>query len=181
MDVLISDLHAVFSVLQSGVIPDMSAEELAISISSVVNHSLNTLIQSTPSVTSKDTDLFCLCLTVIGKVIASQSSKSFEQNVKDFYEYVIKRLFADSSLMQELVHFLKYQDRFLFHLTAKCMSSFVIYDININRDSNPVWTAMLVETFKESGPGYKLDTCLWSLTRVIKGILRGHGLSKQDD
>ncbi|KAK1798551.1 hypothetical protein P4O66_006844 [Electrophorus voltai] len=179
MDGGYSDLHAVFTVLQSGGIPGMTSKEFSSRISSAVS-TLNTLMQSTQSVRSEVRDLICLFLTVIEKVIASQSSKSLPQNVKVFYEDIIKKLFGDISLMPELVHFLNYPDRFLSHLTAKCMTSFVVYDISIRRESNPVWTATLVETFKESGPGYRLDSCLWSSTHVIKGILNGCCLNKQE-
>ena len=38
---------------------------------------------------------------------------------------------------------------------------------------SPVWEQMCVQTFHNSAPGAELDACLWSLTEVLKRLLRG--------
>ncbi|XP_030620960.1 protein Lines homolog 1 [Chanos chanos] len=77
--------------------------------------------------------------------------------------------------------FLGSQDRLLSHLVAKCVSSCVIYDIhNSQKKCSSIWREMCLETFQRSYPCIALDACLWSLTAVIKGVLRGDHECKND-
>lgn len=103
MDAHHSVLKAVFTDLQSGVIPAMCAEELASQISSAINHSLHILQQSPHSMTTEDTEMTAVVLTLTGKIISKLSSKSLPRDVCVFYDHVTKRLFGASNLTAALV------------------------------------------------------------------------------
>ncbi|XP_017554989.1 protein Lines homolog 1 [Pygocentrus nattereri] len=176
MDDLNSDLQALFTVFQAEDVPGVTSEELVRKISSAISR----LTESPHSAGSKDADSTCLCLTLIGKIIAGAFSERLPQDVRMLYEDVTKRLFGPADLMLELVPLLNSQDRLLSHLTAKCVSSFVVYDLCTHGNINHVWMSTCAETFQRSVPDCMLDTCLWSLTEVIKGVLRGDCANKQE-
>uniref|UniRef100_W5L451 Lines homolog 1 n=1 Tax=Astyanax mexicanus TaxID=7994 RepID=W5L451_ASTMX len=178
MDDPYSDLQAVFQIFQAGVIPGTSSEELAGRVFSALKRTLQPLSQSPLSAEGPDVDSACLCLTLIGKMIAGLSGNSLPQNARTFYRDVLKKVFTSADLMSELMSLYNCGDRLLSHLTAKCVSSFVIDDTC--GDVDAVWTAACAETFGSSPPGCTLDTSLWSLTEVIKGILRGECANKPE-
>lgn len=37
---------------------------------------------------------------------------------------------------------------------------------------SPVWEQKCLQAFHSSAPGTELDACLWSLTEVLKGLLK---------
>ncbi|KAG9266525.1 hypothetical protein AMEX_G19165 [Astyanax mexicanus] len=180
MDDPYSDLQAVFQIFQAGVIPGTSSEELAGRVFSALKRTLQPLSQSPLSAEGPDVDSACLCLTLIGKMIAGLSGNSLPQNARTFYRDVLKKVFTSADLMSELMSLYNCGDRLLSHLTAKCVSSFVIDDTCAYGDVDAVWTAACAETFGSSPPGCTLDTSLWSLTEVIKGILRGECANKPE-
>ncbi|XP_058257266.1 protein Lines homolog 1 [Hemibagrus wyckioides] len=173
MDAQYSDLQAVFTDLRSRVVPAMSTEELARQISSAINSSPH-------SMTSEDTEMTCMLLTLTGKIISKLSSKSLPRDVREFYDDVTKRLFGAFNMTADLVRLINYQDRMLAHLAAKCMTSFIIYDIGNNFGSNSVWKIAFTETFQSSAPSCALDTHLWALTDVIKRILKLDCVNKRE-
>ncbi|XP_017334154.1 protein Lines homolog 1 [Ictalurus punctatus] len=180
MDSQHSDLQAVFTDLRSGVVPAMSTEELASQISSAINCSLHILLQSPHSMTSEDTEMTGMFLTLTGKIISTLSSKSLPGDVHVFYDEAMKKLFGASNLTADLVCLMNCQDRMLSHLAAKCMASFVMYDINNSIGSDPVWKTAFTETFQSSAPNCALDTHLWALTEVIKRILKLDCVNKRE-
>lgn len=103
MDSQHSDLQAVFTDLRSGVVPAMSTEELASQISSAINCSLHILLQSPHSMTSEDTEMTGMFLTLTGKIISTLSSKSLPGDVHVFYDEAMKKLFGASNLTADLV------------------------------------------------------------------------------
>ncbi|KAB5558993.1 hypothetical protein PHYPO_G00023680 [Pangasianodon hypophthalmus] len=180
MDAQHSDLQAVFTDVRSGLVPAMSTEELASQISSAINHSLHILLQSPHGMTSEDTEMTGMFLTLTGKIISKLTSKSLPRDVSVFYEDAVKRLFGASNLTADLVCLMNCQDRMLSHLAAKCMASFVIYDIGNTIGSNRVWTTAFTETFQSSAPSRALDTHLWALTDMIKRIMKLDSINKRE-
>ncbi|KAF4083031.1 hypothetical protein AMELA_G00135380 [Ameiurus melas] len=175
-----SDLQAVFTDLRSGVVPALSTEELASQISSAVNCSLHILLPSPHSMTSEDTEMTGMFLTLTGKIISTLTLENLPRDVHRFYDEAMKRLFGASNLTADLVCLMNCQDRMLSHLAAKCMASFVIYDLNNSFGSNPLWKTAFTETFQRSAPNCALDTHLWALTEVIKRILKLDCVNKRE-
>ncbi|KAI5101233.1 protein Lines-like 1 isoform X1, partial [Silurus meridionalis] len=180
MDAQHADLHAVFTHVQSGIVPAMSTDEFVTHISSGINHSLNMSLQSPHSMTSREAERTLMFLTLTGKIISKLSSQSLPRDVCVFYDEVIKRLFGVCNLTSDLVRLMKCQDRILSHLAAKCMASFVIYNIGNNIGSNPTWKASFIETFQIAFPSCTLDTHLWALTEVMKRVLKLDCVNKQE-
>ncbi|XP_050970376.1 protein Lines homolog 1 [Labeo rohita] len=176
MDASGLDFQCIFGLLRAGSAPSLSSEDLASRISSCVSQTANT---PAPSVTQ--TDVMCLCLTLTESIISRLTAQSLPQDATVFYEDVTKRLFGEMNLMAKLVSLLRSQDQLVSHLSATCMSVYIINDICITGGSNWTWRRTCAEVFEKSVSSSELDSCLWSLTAVIKGVLRGDtGPNKRD-
>ncbi|XP_051757547.1 protein Lines homolog 1 [Ctenopharyngodon idella] len=176
MDAAGLDFQSIFRLLRTGSAPSLSSEELASRISSCVVQTENTLAASVTH-----TDVMCLCLTLVETIINRLTAQSLPQDVAIFYEDVTRRLFGEMNLMAKLVSLLSCQDRLVSHLSAKCTSVYVISDICINGGSSSIWRHACAEVFQKSTASSELDSCLWSLTAVLKGVLRAEKCQNKSD
>ncbi|XP_042583245.1 protein Lines homolog 1 isoform X1 [Cyprinus carpio] len=177
MDASGLDLQDVFGLLRAGSTPSVCSEELARRISSCFTS--QTANAPAPSVTH--TDLMCLCLTLTESIISRLTAQSLPRDATMFYEDVMRRLFGEMNLMAKLVSLLRAQDKLVSHLSAKCMSVYIINDIRISGGSSWMWRHACAEVFEKSVSSSELDSCLWSLTAVIKAVLRGDTGPNQRD
>ncbi|XP_057187479.1 protein Lines homolog 1 isoform X2 [Triplophysa rosa] len=164
MDASGLDFQTLFSLLNAGASPSVSSEDLASRISSRLSP------PTAGSVT--DTDGVCLCLTLCERITARLSAQSLPQDVSVYYEAVMGSL-GEMSLMEKLISLLDCQEQLVSHLSAKCMSAYVISDVCMTGSISSLWRHTCAEVFHRSDPGNELDSCLWSVTAVIKGLLRG--------
>ncbi|XP_016307692.1 protein Lines homolog 1 isoform X2 [Sinocyclocheilus anshuiensis] len=176
MDASGLDFQGIFWLLRAGSAPSLSSEELAGRISSCVSQTANT---PAPSVTH--TDVMCLCLTLTESIISRLTAQSLPQDATIFYEDVTRRLFGEMNLMAKLVTLLSCQDQLVSHLSAKCISVYIINDIRITGGSSWMWRHTCAEVFQKSAASSELDSCVWSLTAVIKAVLRGDTGQNQRD
>uniref|UniRef100_A0A8C4EHG0 Lines homolog 1 n=1 Tax=Dicentrarchus labrax TaxID=13489 RepID=A0A8C4EHG0_DICLA len=72
------------------------------------------------------------------------------------------------------VHQFQAEDQIISHLAAKSVSAWVFYQLLKSGAISPVWEQKCVQAFHSSPPGTELDACLWSLTEVLKRLLKGH-------
>nr|XP_021333381.1 protein Lines homolog 1 isoform X3 [Danio rerio] len=159
MEVSELDFHSVFGLLHAGSAPSLSSEDLASRISSCVQ-------------TVTNTDDTCLSLSLIESVISRLAAHSFTADAAVYYQDVIRRLFTERNLMAKLVSLLRCQDKLVSHLSAKCMSVYVIKELGIAGLSSCMWTDSCAAVLERSVSGCELDSCLWSVTAVIKGVLK---------
>ncbi|KAG7468135.1 hypothetical protein MATL_G00139430 [Megalops atlanticus] len=96
------------------------------------------------------------------------------------YKEVLRILLEDMDLMQKLVSLFCIQEKILSHLAAKCVSSIVLFQLQESNSFNSVWQQMCLNTFRRGCPCRELDGCLWSLTAVLKGVLKGTYNSKRE-
>ncbi|XP_051574860.1 protein Lines homolog 1-like [Myxocyprinus asiaticus] len=173
MNALDLDLQTVFRLLNTGAASNLCSKDLATRISSCLS-------PQTASVFVTDTAIICLCLTLTEKIITGLSCQSLPQDVRVFCEDVMRSLFGEMDLMAKLVSLLGCQVQLVSHLSAKCISAYVINDICITGSSCFRWKHTCAEVFQKSTPSSELDCCLWSLTAVIKGVLRADCQTKKD-
>nr|XP_055043161.1 protein Lines homolog 1 [Misgurnus anguillicaudatus] len=171
MDASSLDFQNIFISLYAGAAPSLSSKDLASRIASC-------LTSQTDGPVSR-TDVMCLCLTLTENIITRLSSQSLPQDVRIYYEDVMRSL-CEMDLMAKLVSLLGCQDQLVSHLSTKCMSACVINDISMIESSSSLWRDTCAEVFYKSTPSGELDCCLWSLTCVIKGVLRGDFRNKND-
>uniref|UniRef100_A0A8C1TEH6 Lines homolog 1 n=1 Tax=Cyprinus carpio TaxID=7962 RepID=A0A8C1TEH6_CYPCA len=177
MDASGLDLQDVFGLLRAGSAPSVSSEELARRIASC----FMSQTANAPAASVTHTDLTCLCLSLTESIINRLMAQSLPRDATLFYEDVMRRLFGEMNLMAKLVSLLRAQDKLVSHLSAKCMSVYIINDIGISGGSSWMWRHACAEVFEKSVSSSELDSCLWSLTAVIKAVLRGDTGPNQRD
>lgn len=60
--------------------------------------------------------------------------------------------------------------------------AYSVFPVYISQDAvSPVWEQKCLQAFHTSAPGTELDACLWSLTEVQKGLLKGANRGKNLD
>ncbi|KAK2853356.1 hypothetical protein Q5P01_006017 [Channa striata] len=104
---------------------------------------------------------------------SSLTSEGKPPGVRVYFTDILRVLFQDMELMSQLVHWLQVEDQILSHLAAKTVSTSVCYHLCKAAPVSPVWQQKCVQAFHSSYPGTELDACLWSLTEVLKTLVKG--------
>ncbi|XP_026148770.1 protein Lines homolog 1 isoform X2 [Mastacembelus armatus] len=118
-------------------------------------------------------ELTCISVTLVEKMSCSLTSQSHPPEVRLYYEETLRMLFQDMDLMSQLVHRFQSEDQIISHLAAKSVSVCIWNHLTTSGTVSPVWQQTCVQAFYSSAPGTELDACLWSLTAVLKRLLKG--------
>ncbi|XP_045545428.1 protein Lines homolog 1 isoform X2 [Salmo salar] len=70
------------------------------------------------------------------------------------------------------VHLACCKDRLLSHLAAKSVSSYVIFELRCFNTVNQIWEWKCLQVLQNPCSGNALDACTWSLTTVLKAVLK---------
>ncbi|XP_041841687.1 protein Lines homolog 1 [Melanotaenia boesemani] len=118
-------------------------------------------------------ELTCLSLTVVRRMTSGVLSRRLSADVEPGWVEVLRGLFQDMDLMSQLVQLFEAEDQLISHLAARTASLTVFYLLRESGVLSPAWQKKCVQTFHSSAPGPELDSCLWSLTELLKKLLRG--------
>ncbi|KAM7406691.1 hypothetical protein PAMP_001048 [Pampus punctatissimus] len=121
----------------------------------------------------KSVELSCISLTLVEKMTSSLTVHSLTPEVTSYFVEILRLLFQDMDLMSQLVHHFHIEDQIISHLAAKSVSTCVFYDLHKSGMVSPAWQQKCVQAFYSSPPCAELDACLWSLTEVLKRLLKG--------
>uniref|UniRef100_A0A3Q3M041 Lines homolog 1 n=1 Tax=Mastacembelus armatus TaxID=205130 RepID=A0A3Q3M041_9TELE len=120
-------------------------------------------------------ELTCISVTLVEKMSCSLTSQSHPPEVRLYYEETLRMLFQDMDLMSQLVSHCLARMR-SYPAELHCMlqhSTCIMYTFISQGTVSPVWQQTCVQAFYSSAPGTELDACLWSLTAVLKRLLKG--------
>ncbi|XP_008403169.1 protein Lines homolog 1 [Poecilia reticulata] len=117
-------------------------------------------------------ELIAFSLTLLRKICCGLSAQSLDGAVRGPWRDILSLLFDPMDLMSQLVLHFQSEDQVISHLAAKSASVCVLYLISTSGAVNPVWQKQCVQVFSSSPPGPELDACLWSLTEVVKKLLK---------
>ncbi|XP_035508481.1 protein Lines homolog 1 [Morone saxatilis] len=118
-------------------------------------------------------ELSCISVSLLERISCSLADRSLPPAVELYCVEVLRGLFQDMDLMSKLVHQFQSEDQIVSHLAAKSVSAWVFYQLLKSGALSPVWEQKCVQAFHSSPPGTELDACLWSLTEVLKRLLKG--------
>ncbi|XP_027137691.1 protein Lines homolog 1 isoform X3 [Larimichthys crocea] len=118
-------------------------------------------------------ELTYIGVTLVEKITSSLTSRSLPAAVTSYCTEILRVLFQDLDLMTHLVHQFQAEDQIISHLAAKTVSTCVLYHLHERGVVSPVWEQKCVQVFHSSPPGPELDACLWSLTEVLKRLVKG--------
>uniref|UniRef100_A0A3B5QHT7 Lines homolog 1 n=1 Tax=Xiphophorus maculatus TaxID=8083 RepID=A0A3B5QHT7_XIPMA len=113
-------------------------------------------------------ELIVFSLTLLRKICCGVSAHSLHGAVRGPWRDILSLL---TRFAPQVLHF-QSEDQVISHLAAKSASVCVLYLISTSGAVSPVWQKQCVQAFSSSPPGPELDACLWSLTEVIKKLLK---------
>ncbi|XP_047437210.1 protein Lines homolog 1 [Mugil cephalus] len=161
----------------NGTCPKQSAADLASVIFSAVSVQVSAELREYDTASEYSSvnscEVTCMSVTLVEKMSSGITSQSLSPQVTLYCAEVLKVLFGDMDLMSHLVFQFQVEDQFISHLAAKTVAALVFYHFHKYGLVSPVWQEKCVQAFHSSRPGAELDACLWSVTEVIKKLLRG--------
>ncbi|XP_012717089.2 protein Lines homolog 1 [Fundulus heteroclitus] len=108
-------------------------------------------------------------VSLLGKICCWVSAQSLHG---DSWAAILRLLLEHMDVMAQLVHHFRAEDQLISHLAAKTASECVFYLLSTSGTVSPAWQWTCVQAFSSSPPAPELDACLWSLTEVLKKLLR---------
>uniref|UniRef100_A0A3Q1FLI0 Lines homolog 1 n=1 Tax=Acanthochromis polyacanthus TaxID=80966 RepID=A0A3Q1FLI0_9TELE len=119
-----------------------------------------------------EAEMICISVTLLEKITSSLTAQSLPVQLTLYSEEVLRVLFGDMNLMEQLVHHFQAEDQIISHLAAKCASACVFFHLQKCGMVCPFWQKKCTEAFHSSPPGTELDACLWSVTDVLRKTLK---------
>ncbi|XP_074090324.1 protein Lines homolog 1 isoform X2 [Macrotis lagotis] len=129
---------------------------------------------------SNPRDIMLLQLTVIKMMITKILSKKMEFSIKKKYNDVIEILLKAYELESKLISTFHGSDKLLSHMAAKCLASLLYLQLREKAIVNKTWTAFCLKTLSNNHESNTVSYCLWTLTAVIKEILKATCLQKAE-
>uniref|UniRef100_A0AAZ3RHA2 Lines homolog 1 n=1 Tax=Oncorhynchus tshawytscha TaxID=74940 RepID=A0AAZ3RHA2_ONCTS len=136
------------------------------------DQSRDLLTSSKYSPNPNGTELACLVLTLVEKINSKLTSQQLSQETSLYFKDVSTVLFQHMDFMSKLVHLACCKDRLLSHLAAKSVSSYVIFELRCFNTVNQIWEWKCLQVLQNPCSGNELDACTWSLTTVLKAVLK---------
>ncbi|TNN75309.1 Protein Lines 1 [Liparis tanakae] len=168
----LDSLADVYRCFQRGSCPGQSAADAARLISSGVC-GLVPGEDGARSPSARSVELSCLALSLVERITSSLASGSLSPAAASYYVEVLEVLFQDMGLMSHLMDHFQAEDQIISHLAAKTVSTCVCYQLQQSDTISPVWQQKCEQAFYSSALGPELDSCLWSLTEILKRLLKG--------
>ncbi|CAN9506914.1 unnamed protein product [Ophioblennius macclurei] len=106
-----------------------------------------------------------LSLSVVRRLVSGAEESHFCRDVL--------RELRDLDLLPQMVLHFQSEDQIVSHLAARSVSACVFYYLQESGAVNPAWQKKCIDAFQSSLPSMELDACLWSLTDVMKRLIRG--------
>ncbi|XP_074151107.1 protein Lines homolog 1 isoform X1 [Sminthopsis crassicaudata] len=127
---------------------------------------------------SNPRDIMLLQLTVIKMMISKILSKKMEFTIKEKYSAIIEILLKSYELESKLISTFHGSDKLLSHMAAKCLASLLYLQLREKDIVNKTWTHFCLKSFSDYPESNTISYCLWTLTAVIKEILKATCLQK---
>ncbi|XP_064192694.1 protein Lines homolog 1 isoform X1 [Anguilla rostrata] len=121
----------------------------------------------------KQKETLCFALSILERMSSKLLSPNPTVDCSVYYKDILRTSLEDMHLMSKLVSLFSIQDALLSHLAVKCVSSVVLFQLLESNTFNSIWQQKCFQTFQRGCPCNEMDSCLWSLTTVVKGVMKG--------
>ncbi|XP_053573576.1 protein Lines homolog 1 [Bombina bombina] len=122
-------------------------------------------------------DITALQLCLMQTLITKAENPMTEHNVRCQYTRVLERL-QQTGVDAALISLSLNCDKVLSHLSSKCLSCLVLFQLRCQFEVNDLWLQYCLKTLCEYPKSPALVPCLTSLLLVCKGILRDQNLQQ---
>ncbi|XP_076012393.1 protein Lines homolog 1 isoform X2 [Genypterus blacodes] len=123
---------------------------------------------------SRVSDLTCVTLTLVDRLVSVQTELGASSQLCSYAEEVTVLLHQHTDLLSKMVQQFQAEDQIVSHLAAKSVSSYIFHQLQTSRVLHPVWQRKTVQAFHSPSPSADLQACMWSLTDVLKRLMKGH-------
>ncbi|XP_041917022.1 protein Lines homolog 1 [Alosa sapidissima] len=191
MDVISLVLQDAYGRVQLGGLPSKDFRELAPVISASISSPSVTSRLSPPSIESdksyqKEKEIISHChgnvvlqvtplaLSLVEKMSVKLLDHKSPQDLRLYIQSLFRVLHEEFNFISSTLSLFGNSNRLFSHLAAKCLSSLLICDLQSSNARGIVMQRMCEEAFQMHSSCYKLDAAIWSLTAVIKEVLKGN-------
>ncbi|XP_063170133.1 protein Lines homolog 1 isoform X2 [Candoia aspera] len=125
-------------------------------------------------------EIMLLQLTLIKMMLAKLQLEKVATGIKQKYLEIL-RILEEVNMVSELIHLLRSSDKQLSHMASKSLASLVHFQLTEDNSLNSAWLAFCLETLSGFPSNSWIAECLWTLTNIIKEILKDDNKQKEGD
>ncbi|NWH82362.1 LINES protein, partial [Piaya cayana] len=123
-------------------------------------------------------EVMLLQLTLIKMIVTKAESQEVEFNMRQKYCEILILLLKEAKIDSQLICLVGSSDQLLSHMASKSLASLVYFQLKEEDTLNITWHTFSLKTLS----GFPVDTqvaqCLWTLTGVLKEVLKDRALPK---
>ncbi|XP_075569865.1 protein Lines homolog 1 [Pelecanus crispus] len=117
-------------------------------------------------------------LTLIKMMVAKAESQEIEFNTRQKYCEIFVLLLKEAKIDSKLICLLGSYDQLLSHMASKSFASLVYFQLKEENTLNVTWLTFSLKTLSGFPVNTHVAECLWTLTAIIKDILKEKVLPK---
>ncbi|KAM9270930.1 protein Lines homolog 1 [Cariama cristata] len=121
-------------------------------------------------------EVMLLQLTLIKMMADKAQSQEIEFNTRQKYCEIFVLLLKEAKIDSKLICLLSSYDRLLSHLASKSLASLVYFQLKEENALNVTWLTFSLKTLLGFPVNTRVAECLWTLTAVIKDVLKDGAL-----
>ncbi|NXL41942.1 LINES protein, partial [Podilymbus podiceps] len=123
-------------------------------------------------------EVMLLQLTLIEMMVAKAASQEIEFSTRQKYCEIFVLLLKEAKIDSKLICLLDSCDRLLSHMASRSLASLVCFQLKEENVLNVTWLTFSLKTVSGFPGNTQVAECLWTLTTVIKEILKDKVLPK---
>ncbi|KAM6195714.1 protein Lines homolog 1 isoform 2-T3 [Sarcoramphus papa] len=123
-------------------------------------------------------EVMLLQLTLIKMMVAKAESQEIEFNMRQKYCEIFVLLLKEAKIDSKLICLLGSYDQLLSHMASECLASLVYFQLKEENTLNVTWLTFSLKTLSGFPVNTQVAECLWTLTTIIKDILKDKVLPK---
>ncbi|XP_033022739.1 protein Lines homolog 1-like isoform X1 [Lacerta agilis] len=123
-------------------------------------------------------EIMLLQLTLIKMMLSKIQSQGVAVESKQKYVEIIRILLKEANIDSKLIHLLLISDKQLSYQASKALVFLVHFQLTEEGSLNSAWFAFCSEALSGFPKSSHVAECLWTLTNVIREILKDEGLCK---
>ncbi|KFV43968.1 Protein Lines [Tyto alba] len=123
-------------------------------------------------------EVMLLQLTLIKMMVAKAQSQEIEFNTRQKYCEIFALLLKEAKIDSKLICLLSSTDQLLSHMASKSLASLVYFQLKEEIALNVTWLTFSLKTLSGFPANTQVAECLWTLTTLIKDILKDEVLPR---
>ncbi|NXY71645.1 LINES protein, partial [Glareola pratincola] len=123
-------------------------------------------------------EVILLQLTLIKMMVAKAESQETEFDMRKKYGEIFV-LLKEAKIDSKMICLLGSYDRLLSHMASKSLASLVYFQLKQENTLNITWLTFSLKTLSGFPANTQVAECLWTLTTIIKDILKDKVLPKE--